>query len=111
MLMLPFCGATDGALYVVVAPLAVCAELNEPHEGLGVQLHVTPPFAASFDTVAAISTVVFVCIDAGGGVVSTTAIGGGGVTFTLTVADFVLSETEAALMLTLPPWGTAAGAL
>ena len=46
--------AVLGAVYVVLAPLAVCAGLNEPHDPEGVQLQSTPAFELSFATVAAI---------------------------------------------------------
>src|SRR5665213_1709134 len=49
--------AALGAVYVVLAPLAVCAGLNEPHDPEGVQLQSTPAFELSFATVAAIDTV------------------------------------------------------
>ncbi len=43
----------DGAVQTVVAPLAVCAGLNEPH-GDGEQVQSTPSFKVSPVTVAAI---------------------------------------------------------
>jgi hypothetical protein len=49
--------AEAGAVYVVLAPLAVCAGLNEPHDPDGVQLQSTPAFELSFATVAATGAV------------------------------------------------------
>jgi hypothetical protein len=47
-------GTAAGAVYVVLAPLAVDALLNEPHAPLlpQVTVHFTPPFALSFPTFA-----------------------------------------------------------
>jgi hypothetical protein len=47
-------GIAAGAVYVVLAPLAVDALLNEPHAPLLPQLtvHFTPPFALSLPTFA-----------------------------------------------------------
>ena len=44
--------AVPGAVYVVLAPLAVCAGLNEPQAPDGVQLQSTPALELSFATVA-----------------------------------------------------------
>ena len=49
----PPAGADDGAVYVVLAPLAVETGLKEPQVALGVQLQFTPALAVSLDTVAA----------------------------------------------------------
>jgi hypothetical protein len=61
-------------VYVVAAPLAVCAGVNDPQQALGVQLQVTPLFAKSFDTVATTLAMPFVCIEVGGAVVIATEI-------------------------------------
>jgi len=92
-------------------PLAVCVGVNDPQEALGAQLQVTPLFAGSLDTVAVTLVVSFVCIEAGGAVVIATEIGGGAVIVTLAVALFVVSLTEVAVIVTLPPEGTFAGAV
>jgi hypothetical protein len=44
--------AAAGAVYVVLAPLAVCAGLKVPHVPVGVHVQSTPAFAVSFVTVA-----------------------------------------------------------
>ena len=49
----PPAGADDGAVYVVLAPLAVETGLKEPQVALGVQLQLTPALAESLETVAA----------------------------------------------------------
>jgi hypothetical protein len=49
--------AVPGAVYVVLAPLAVWAGLNDPQDPDGLQLHSTPAPAPSFETVAAIDAV------------------------------------------------------
>jgi hypothetical protein len=68
-----------------------------------VQLHVTPLFADSLETVAATLAVVLVCMEAGGAVVIATEIPGCVVIVTLAAAALVASLTEAAFMVTLPP--------
>ena len=92
----------------MVVPEAVWAGVNDPQAALGTQLHVTPLLAGSLETVAAILAVAFVCIDAGGAVLMATEIGGA-VIVTLAVALFVVSLTEVAVIVTLPPAGTFAG--
>src|SRR6202158_672602 len=49
----PPAGAAEGAVYVVLVPLAVETGLKEPQVTLGVQLQLTPALAASLETVAA----------------------------------------------------------
>ena len=71
----PPAGVVAGAEYTVTPPLAVGDKLNDPHEPMGMQLQVTPMFAASFVTVAARFAFVDVCIADGGGVVMVTATG------------------------------------
>jgi hypothetical protein len=94
----------------VLAPLAVCGGLNKPQAFVGAQLQVTPLFAESFVTVAAMVAVALVFSEAGGGVDSVMEIGGA-VTLTVAVAVLVPSETEAAVIVTLPPWGALTGAV
>jgi hypothetical protein len=96
-------GGTAAAVYVVVAPLADWLLLNEPQDALGMQLHLTPLFAVSLETVAAIAAAALICIDAGGGVVMESEIAGGVVIVILAVALLVVSLTEVAAMVTLPP--------
>ena len=89
-------------MYVVAAPEAVCAGLNDPHEPLGTQLHVTPLLAASLETVAVIPVVEVVCIEAGGAELMATETGAA-VIVILAFALFVASLTEVAVMVTLLP--------
>jgi hypothetical protein len=67
-------------------------------------------FAESLETVAATLAVAFVCMDAGGAVVMAIEIGGA-VIVTLAVAFLVASLTDVAVIVTLPPAGTAVGAV
>lgn len=107
---LPPVGTVAGAVYTVAAPLAVGVTLNEPQEPLGVQLHTTGNAAESFVVVAAIDAVDPVCIAPGGGVVSVIVITGP-VIVTVALLVLVLSLTDAAVIVTLPPDGIAAGAV
>ena len=93
----------------MVAPLGVCVGVNEPQALLGAQLQVTPLFAESFETVAAIEAVAPVCSEAGGAVLKETEIEA--VTLTEALAVLVLSDTEVAVMVTVPPCGAFAGAV
>jgi hypothetical protein len=68
MATLPPEGGSDGAVYVVVLPLAVCVGLNEPQEFAGVQLQLTPASEESFVTTAASEAVLPTCSDCGGAV-------------------------------------------
>lgn len=73
----PPLGEVDGAVYVVVAPLAVCVGLNVPQEPAGAQLQSTPPLALSFDTVAEIVAVALAARVAGGAWLTATEMAGG----------------------------------
>lgn len=95
----------------MLAPLAVCTGLNVPQAPVGPQLQLTPLLAESFVTVAAMTAVAPVFNDPGGAVDSVTEIAVGDVMFTTALAFFVLSETELAVMVTLTPAGTDAGAV
>ncbi|HEX4643628.1 MAG TPA: hypothetical protein VH161_09170 [Candidatus Acidoferrales bacterium] len=75
---LPPLGAVDGAVYMVAAPLAVCAGLKVPHDPAGAQLQSTPPLALSFDTVAEIIAVALAASVAGGAWLSAMEMVGGG---------------------------------
>jgi len=68
----PPAGAAEGAVYVVLAPLAVETGLNEPHAELGVQLQLTPAPAVSLETVAATLAVPPGGSEEGGGVIMVT---------------------------------------
>src|SRR5579872_475137 len=59
-------GTLEGAVYVLAAPLAALAGLNDPHAPVGVQLQVTPPFVESFVTVAPTKCEAVTAIVAGG---------------------------------------------
>jgi hypothetical protein len=76
--------------------------VKDPQEALGEQLQVTPLFAGSLETVAVTLAVAFVCIDEGGAVLRASEIGRT-VIVTLAVALLVVSLTEVAVMVTLPP--------
>jgi len=91
----------------VVAPLAVLDRLNVPHEPLGLQLQVTPAFAESFVSTAEILAVPEINKLAGGAAPKSTEIG----KVTVPAANLVLSETEVAVIVTLPPVGAVAGAV
>jgi hypothetical protein len=67
-------------------------------------------FAGSLETVAATLVVAFVCRDEGGAVLMPIEIGGA-VIETVAAARWVVSATEVAVRITLPPAGTVAGAL
>ena len=73
----PPLGEVDGAVYVVVAPLAVCAGLNVPQDPAGAQLQSTPPLALSFDTVAEIVAVALAARVAGGAWLTAIEMAGG----------------------------------
>jgi hypothetical protein len=107
---LPPVGGVAGAVYNVVAPLAVGVTLNEPHEPAGVQLHTTEVAAGSLVVVATIDAVPPVCMVPGGGVVSVIVITGP-VMVTDIVCVLVLSLTEVAVIVTIPPVGIAGGAV
>jgi hypothetical protein len=49
--------ATLGAVYMEIAPLAVCVGLNDPQDPAGEQLQSTPELELSLETVAAIDAV------------------------------------------------------
>ena len=55
-----------GAVYVVLAPLAVCAGLKVPQDAAGEQLQSTPAFAESLETVAESVAVPFAASEVGG---------------------------------------------
>ena len=67
-------------------------------------------FAESLETVAVTLVVAFVCMDAPGAVVMAIETGGA-VIETVAVALFVVSLTDVAVSVTLPPAGTVAGAV
>jgi hypothetical protein len=93
-------------------PLAVWVGLNDPQVPTGAQLQSTPAFDASCETTAVSGFVAFTCIDDGGAGLKTIEIGGGtGVIVIVAEADFVESACEVAVTLTVPPEGTAAGAV
>jgi hypothetical protein len=101
-------GIVAGAVYKVAAPLAVDATLNVPQAAAGVQLQFTEGLAGSFTVVAAIDTAVLIGNELGAGVVI--VIDGAGMV-TEPFAVFVLSVIDAAVIVTLPPVGTADGAV
>jgi hypothetical protein len=62
--------AAPGAVNVVMAPLAVCAGLNVPHDAAGAQVQSTPAFVESLFTVAEIVAVPFAAKVEGGACVN-----------------------------------------
>jgi hypothetical protein len=100
-------GIVAGAVYTVVVPLAVLDRLNNPHEPLGIQLQVTPAPAESFVTTAEMLAVPDIGRLAGGAAPKSREIGKA----TAPDANLVLSETEVAVIVTLPPVGAVAGAV
>jgi hypothetical protein len=83
--------AAPGAVYVVFAPLAVCAGVNVPHVPVGVQVQSTPAFAESFVTVALTDAVPFTRRDEGGAVVKEMA------TVLFVAAEIVMVATAIAV--------------
>jgi hypothetical protein len=110
MVTLPPAGTAAGAVYVVAAPDAVCAGVNDPQKAVGVQIQDTPLFPGSLATVAERAAVSPVCIDAGEALMDT-AMDGGAVIATVAVALFVVSLNAVAVMVTWPPVGAATGAV
>jgi hypothetical protein len=104
---LPPDGTVVGPVYTVVAPLAVLVGVKLPQVPAGVQLHVTPPFAGSFMTVATIFAVPDTPRLAGGAVEKVTAIPREMTPDT----DLLPSATEVAVMVTVPPDGAVIGAV
>ena len=105
-------GIAEGAVKVVAAPLAVDVGLNDPHATVPqVTVHLTPAFALSFATFAVMLVVAFTASGLGGCAANVTAIGCAAVIVIVAEADFVLSVTETAVMVTVFPVGTAAGAV
>ena len=82
-------------------------KLNDPHEPLGMQLQVTPAFAESFVTTAERLAVLDTTKLAGGALPKSTESG----KLTDPAANLVVSETEVAMIVTLPPVGAVAGAV
>src|SRR5271168_478953 len=101
-----------GAVNIVAVPLAVADGLNDagPQAFVGAQVQVTPLFALSLATVAVIDATADVLIDAGGAWLNVTASAGAPVMVIIPVAICVESVTDVAIMVTLPPAGTVAGA-
>ena len=108
---MPPAGTEVGAVNVVETVLRVEPGLNEPQVFAGAQVQFTP--AASV-VVAAITAVLFgpeVESDAGGAVEIETVIPEPAEIATLADADFEVSLTDVALIVTVPPAGTVEGDL
>jgi len=73
----PPVGPTEGAVKVVLAPLAVDAGLKEPQAEVGVQLQFTPPPPVSLVTVAETVAVALAASEDGGGEVRVTKMDDG----------------------------------
>jgi len=102
----PPVGTVDGAVYVVATPLAVFAGLKVP-QPMKPQLHVTPALFTSLVTWAVRLAVPDVAISNVDGDTETVI----GRMVIVALADFVESPTQAAASVTVPPWGTALGAV
>jgi len=95
--------AAPGAVYVVLAALAVCAGLNDPHAPTGVQDQSTPALVESPVTVALKVEVAFRTNDAGGALEIAIVVG-------LVAAEIVTVATavapcavvDVAVMVTVP---------
>jgi glycine cleavage system regulatory protein len=109
MVTVPPDGTVAGAVYVVMTVLSVRGGLKLPQADVGVQLQFTPALAESLVTVAATLAVPLGATDAGGIVDNVTDI----VVEMATAALMLFEEsvTEVAIMVTLPPDGTVAGAV
>ncbi len=96
-------------------PLAVCAgeRLNVPHAPAlpHVAVQSTPRPAASLLTAAVRLAAAFSASVAGSADVIVTASCVDAMIVTVADADFVVSETEVAVSVTMPPEGTAVGAV
>ena len=107
-------GTVAGAVYVTAAPLAVVAGLKLPHCGLPQATdQLTPPFLLSLVTTAVKLALVLASSDEAGCGLKEIPITGGGVGAIVIVVDTVLvvSETDAAVIVTVLEAGTAAGAV
>ena len=87
--------------------------MNEPQAPALPQLALqsTPLFAGSLVTVAATFAVLLTVRLPGGAIEKATAIGAPAVTLIVAEADLVASAVEVAVMVTVPPAGTLAGAV
>jgi hypothetical protein len=94
--------AAPGAVYVVAAPLAVCAGLKLPQVPAGVQVQSTPALVLSFATVAVREVVPFVDKVAGGAAESVSVTAAGAFTAMIALAMILLEAVEVALTVTLP---------
>ncbi len=110
MVTVPPEGTVAGAVKVVVAPLAVCAELSEPQlDPLQLTAQSTPAFAASLATAALIVACAPTCKEVGGDRLKVTEIGVRMVN--VAEAVFVGSAVEVAVMVTEFPAGMEVGAV
>jgi hypothetical protein len=101
-------GTVDGAVYVVAPPLAVAVGLKLPQPGDEPQLHVTPAPSTSFVTCAlSVSVPDVVTLNVEGDTVTIM----GRIVIVGVLADLVLSATEVAVIVTVPPRGAALGAV
>src|SRR2546430_11037291 len=108
-----FAGTVPGAVYVAAFPLEVVAGAMVPQPGehnvpLCVSVQFTPLLLGSFVTVAVNCCVPFTATFA---VAGETDAALKGTTLTVAVADFVVSATEIALIVTWAGLGTADGAV
>ena len=90
---------------------ALVVGLNEPQAFSGVHDQVTPELVESFATTAVSVVVAPGFSDVGGAGFNVTEIGAGAVMVTMAEADAEAFCTDAAVMVTEPPVGIAAGAV
>ena len=105
-------GTVAGAVYTVAAPLAVWTGLNEPQATLPqVTVQSAPLPAGSFEMEAVILAVLLITKLDGGAIVNDTEITSAVMVTGLAFADLVASAVEVAVMVTVLPEGTLAGAV
>ena len=113
----PPVGTEMGAIYVVTAPLAVCAGLTVPQlVAQQLTLQSTPALAESLPTraeTAALWAVPEVCTySTEGATLTVTGTGADGFTIcTVALADLLVSVSDVTVIVTVPPGGIADGAV
>ena len=108
-------GTLAGAVYVTATPDALEVGVTAPHvaplQPAPDTVQVTPLFAASFCTVEVNACDPLTCTDAVVSDSATAIAGGVAVTVIIAAADFVLSATDVAVIVTVAGAGTLGGAV
>ena len=108
-------GTLAGAVYVTATPDALEVGVTAPHvaplQPVPLKAQVTPLFAVSFCTVAVNACDPLTCTDAVVSDSATAIAGGVAVTVIIAAADFVLSATDVAVIVTVAGAGTLGGAV